>query len=148
MYNARHSFDTALAPGERSGVDYARGAKVPVKGPGRGMSDKEKGGFWTTLPGFLTAIAALLTAIVGLWAAISDGDEEKAGSPTREASPVVSLAVQAAVLNPSERTRFKTHDVTVRVMTAGPSTPEIDHVTYLLPPSFATQRVTRSSADD
>jgi len=112
------------------------------------MNAEGQQGFWTTLPGVLTAIAALLTAVVGLVAAVTQWSGRGEESPPAPDPGAASLTVQAALLAPSERTEFKTHQVTARVTAPPQLLSKIERVTYLLPPSFGSDSVTRSSADD
>jgi hypothetical protein len=112
------------------------------------MNAEGQQGFWTTLPGILTAIAALLTAVVGLTTAVTQWGDRGKTSPSPRNTGAVSLTVQAALLGPSERTKFSTHQVTARVTAPAELLPKIDRVTYLLPPSFGSDSVTQSSPED
>ena len=112
------------------------------------MSEQGAPNFWTTVPGVLTGLLALLTAIIGLWTALAQTRDDGSASDATTGT-TLSLTVQAALLDPAERTEVMTHQVTVRVAApSGAPLPGIDHVTYLLPPSFGSESVTSSSAED
>jgi hypothetical protein len=71
---------------------------------------------------------------------------ESPRTSTRPSS--VSLTMQVALLSAAERTEFNTHQITARVVAPDGPSPKIDHVVYLLPPSFGVPQIRRSTAED
>ena len=61
-------------------------------------NEKEKGSFWTTIPGILTGIAAMIAAVAALYTAL-DGDRfSPSDDPTATPPPVVTVTKKSPPL--------------------------------------------------
>ena len=117
-----------------------------TEGANNSSVDANKKSFWATTQGVLTTLVAVVTAITGLLAVLNECGGP--GSTTSTGSPP-SLTVQAALLGPDEQRPFADHVVTVRLKADEDFLAQVDHVTYLLPPSFGgPNEYTSSSPDD